>query len=179
LLIGTGSKDKFSTDDPKNDGQFAPFLLDPLLATIFRSIGIPTPNAPRLDLLPLVQYTAPVCPGCGPQDAGPVADLLRVNLGIPVTPALGVKRLGALVGDFGGFPNGRRLTDDVVDIAARVVSGALADRQYNVRIGDGVNSAAVAPLSTFPFVAPAYSGRNSNHSDPGCPIFPMGKCPVE
>jgi len=179
LLIGTGSKDKFSTDDPANDGQFAPFLLDPLLAKIFASIGIPVPAAPRTDLLPLVQYSAPVCPGCGPKDAGPVADLLRINLGIPPTTPLAVKRLGALVGDFGGFPNGRRLNDDVVDIAARVVSGALADRQYNTRIGDGVNAPAVQPLSTFPFVAPAYSGRDSSHSLPGCPSFPMGKCPIE
>jgi hypothetical protein len=179
LLIGTGWKDKFSQDEPENDSQFAPLLLDPLLATIFRSIGIPTPAAPRLDLLPLVQYAAPICPGCGPNDSGPVADLLRINTGIPVTAPLLVRRLGALAGDFGGFPNGRRLNDDVVDIAARVVSGALADRQYNVRIGDGVNSPAVQPLTTFPFVAPAYSGRNSNHSDPGCTTYQNNKCPVE
>ncbi len=108
-----------------------------------------------------------------------MADLLRINTGIPVTPVWSAKRLAALVGDFGGFPNGRRLNDDVVDIASRVVSGALADRQYNVRIGDGVNAPAVQPLMTFPFVAPAYSGRNSNHSDPGCTTYPGSKCPVE
>ena len=78
---------------------------------------------------------------------GPVADLLRINLGIPPTTLFAVKRLGALGGDFGGFPNGWRLNDDVVDIAARVVSGALAYRQFNTRIGDGVNSPAVQPLS--------------------------------
>ncbi len=72
LIIGTGSKDKFSTDDPKNDGQFAAFFLDPLLAHLFNSVlGLPIPPAPRLDLLPLVQYMAPICPGCGPNDAGP------------------------------------------------------------------------------------------------------------
>jgi hypothetical protein len=42
-----------------------------------------------------------------------------------------------------------------------------------------VNAPAVQPLSTFPFVAPAYSGRDSSHSLPGCPNFPMGKCPIE
>ncbi|MEO5926915.1 MAG: DUF4331 domain-containing protein [Bryobacteraceae bacterium] len=179
LLIGTDMKDKFSMGDPADDSQFAPLLLDPLLAKVFQSIGIPTPSAPRLDLLPLVQYAAPICPGCGPKDAGPVADLLRINLGIPSTPVWSSKRLGVLAGDFGGFPNGRRLNDDVVDIASRVVSGALADRQYNVRIGDGVNAPAVQPLMTFPFVANAYSGRNSNHSDPGCTTYPGNKCPVE
>lgn len=183
LLIGTGSKDKFSMDEPANDSQFAPFVLDPLLAQIFASIGIPVPPAPRTDLLPLVQYAAPICPGCGPDDAGPVADLLRVNTGIPPTNPNAVKRLAALAGDFGGFPNGRRLGDDVTDIAARVVSGALAGRQYNTRIGDGVNAPSVPPLSTFPFVAPAYNGRNSAHSgpgQPGCPsFFPTGNCPVQ
>jgi hypothetical protein len=94
LIIGTGSKDKFSTDDPKNDGQFAPFFLDPLLAQLFASLGIPVPPAPRLDLLPLVQYMAPICPGCGPNDAGPIADLLRLNTGIPPTPVANQKRLG-------------------------------------------------------------------------------------
>ena len=80
LIIGTGSKDKFSTDDPKNDSQFAGFFLDPLLAHLFNSVlGIPIPPPPRLDLLPLVQYMAPICPGCGPNDAGPIADLLRLD----------------------------------------------------------------------------------------------------
>jgi hypothetical protein len=183
LLIGTGSKDTFSMDEPENDGQFADFLLDPLLAKIFASIGIPVPAAPRLDLLPLVQYSAPVCPGCGPKDAGPVADLLRINTGIAPTNPLNAKRLAALVGDFGGFPNGRRLNDDVTDIAARVVSGALADRKYDTRIGDGVNAPAVQPTASFPFVAPAYSGRNSAHSGPGqkgCPNYDLeGNCPVQ
>ena len=109
LIIGTGSKDKFSTDDPKNDGQFAAFFLDPLLAHLFNSVlGLPIPAAPRLDLLPLVQYMAPICPGCGPNDAGPIADLLRLNTGIPPTPVGKQKRMGFLVGDNAGFPNGRR-----------------------------------------------------------------------
>ena len=109
LIIGTGSKDKFSTDDPKNDSQFAGFFLDPLLAHLFNSVlDIPVPPPPRLDLLPLVQYMAPICPGCGPNDAGPIADLLRLNTGIPPTPVANQKRLGFLAGDTAGFPNGRR-----------------------------------------------------------------------
>jgi len=183
LIIGTGSKDKFSTDDPWNDSQFAGFVLNPLLATIFSSIGIPVPSGPRTDLLPLVQYQAPICPGCGAGDAGPIADLLRLNTGIPPTPAANVKRLAVLAGDFGGFPNGRRLTDDVVDIAARCVAGILVSAtKYGTPIGDGVNTPAVAPSATFPFVAPANSGRNSAHDAgpglPGCPVLPGSICPV-
>ncbi len=70
LLIGTGFKNRFSMDDPKDDAQFADFFLNPLLAQIFGSIGIPVPSAPRTDLLPLVQYRAPICPGCAPSSPG-------------------------------------------------------------------------------------------------------------
>jgi len=181
LIIGTGSKDRFSMDDPKNDSQFASFFLNPLLAQIFSSIGIPVPPAPRTDLLPLVQYNAPICPGCGPQDAGPVADLMRLNTGIPPTPFAMAKRLGFLAGDAAGFPNGRRPLDDVVDIASRVVSGALAGPAFNTRIGDGVNMPATPLPSTFPYVAPAYSGRDSSHNAgpglPGCAPGGTGTCP--
>jgi uncharacterized protein DUF4331 len=182
LIIGTGSKDRFSMDDPKNDAQFANFFLNPLLAQIFASIGIPVPAAPRTDLLPLVQYMAPICPGCTAADAGPVADLLRLNTGIPPTPVAMQKRLGFLAGDTAGFPNGRRPVDDVVDIAARAVAGILVDaNKFGTRIGDGVNTATSPPLSVFPFLAAAYSGRDSAHAgpgQPGCPNQPGGICPT-
>ncbi len=182
LLIGTGAKDRFSMDDPVNDQQFSNYFLDPLLAKIFSSIGIPVPPAPRTDLLPLVQYMAPICPGCKAADAGPVADLLRLNTGIPPTAFSQAKRLGFLVGDNAGFPNGRRPVDDVVDIAARAVGGILVDaKKFGTRIGDGVNTATSPQLAVFPFMAPAYSGRDSAHAGPGqlgCPNQPGGICPV-
>jgi hypothetical protein len=183
LIIGTGSKDRFSMDDPKNDGQFAAFFLDPLLAHLFNSVlGLPIPAAPRLDLLPLVQYMAPICPGCGPSDGGPIADLLRLNTGIPPTPVGQQKRLGFLVGDNAGFPNGRRPVDDVVDIAARAVAGILVDQvKYGARIGDGVNINENGYGTTFPYVKPANSGRNSHHVGPGqegCSGQPGGICPI-
>lgn len=182
LIIGTGFKDKFSTDDPKNDSQFANFLLDPLLAHIFASIGISVPPPPRLDLLPLVQYMPPICPGCGPNDRGPIADLLRLNTGIPPTSVDKQKRLGFIYGDPAGFPNGRRPVDDAVDIAARAVGGILADRmKYGTRIGDGVNLNETGYGTTFPYVLPANSGRQSVHVGPGqegCSGQPMGICPI-
>lgn len=183
LIIGTGSKDKFSTDYPEHDGQFAGFFLDPLLAHLFNTVlGLPIPPAPRVDLLPLVQYMAPICPGCGSRDAGPVADLLRLNTGIPPTPVAKQKRLGFLAGDIAGFPNGRRPVDDVVDIAARAVAGILADPvRYGARIGDGVNLNGSGYGTNFPYVLPANSGRNSVHVGPGqegCSGQPGGICPV-
>lgn len=180
LIIGTGSKDMFSVSEPAADSQFASFFLNPLLAQIFASIGVPVPSGQRTDLLPLVQYMAPICPGCTPTDAGPVADLLRLNTGIApagTTP----KRLGFLAGDLNGYPDGRRLQDDVIDISARAVAGILADPvKYGTPIGDGVNLASTPFQPNFPFEALAYSGRDSTHAGPGqtgCATLPGGICP--
>lgn len=185
LIIDNGSKDRFSMDDPANDSQFANYFLNPLLATVFGSFGIPVAPAPRTDLLPLVQYMAPICPGCGPSDAGAIADLLRLNTGIAPTPSGSQKRLGFIAGDSAGFPNGRRLVDDVTDIASRAVAGILADPvKYGTKIGDGVNTDGdgVGVRDRFPYVQPSLSGRNSHHVGPGqrgCSGQPNGFCPVQ
>ena len=183
LIIGIGSKDKFSMDEPENDAQFANFVLHPLLADIFASIGIPVPSGDRTDLLPLVLYMPPICPGCGPNDEGAIADLLRLNTGIPATAPAQQKRLGVLAGDFGGFPNGRRPIDDATDIAARVVAGILVDaNKFGTRVGDGVNTDGdnVGFKNMFPYVRPALSGRDSHHvgaGQKGCTGFANGICP--
>jgi hypothetical protein len=182
LIIGTGSKDRFSMDEPEHDKQFANFFLNPLLATVFGTLGIPVQPAPRTDLLPLVQYQAPICPGCGPKDKGPIADLLRLNTGIPPTAVGSQKRLAVLAADFGGFPNGRRPVDDVVDIASRAVAGILAGPQFNTAIGDGVQTNPEGLNNSFPYEVPANSGRDSHHIGPGqdgCTGQPGGICPVQ
>ena len=174
LIIGTGTKDFWSMSDPVNDAQFASFDLDPLLARVFNAVyGISIPPPPRTDLLPLVTYSPPIAAPGTP--AGPIADLLRLNTGVPPTPLEKRSRLGLIGGDPAGFPNGRRLTDDVVDIAARVVGGGILSKGYNVApnnlIGDGVNAPDVATQESFPYVHFAYSGRDSRHIDPsevGC-----------
>ncbi|WP_263385795.1 DUF4331 domain-containing protein [Granulicella arctica] len=166
LLIGTGSKDRWSQEQPKNDAQFAAYDLDPLLARVFNAVyGIAVPTPPRTDLLPLVTYAAPIAAPGTP--TGPVADLLRLNTGVAPTAYQNRKRLGLLAGDGAGFPNGRRVTDDVLDIAARAVAGAFAGAKYSYPIGDGVNSADVPTQETFPYIHYAYSGRDSRHIDVG------------
>jgi hypothetical protein len=170
LVIGTGSKDYWSMSDPVNDSQFAAFDLDPLLARVFNAVyGINIPAPPRTDLLPLVTYAAPIAPAGTP--AGPIADLLRLNTGVPPTALANRSRLGLIGGDPAGFPNGRRLTDDVVDIAARVVGGGILSPGFDVApnnlIGDGVNAPDVPPQETFPYVHYAYSGRDSRHISAG------------
>jgi hypothetical protein len=186
VLIGTGSKDKFSMSDPKDDAQFANFVLDPVLARVLNAAyGIPLPDAPRADLLPLAQYLPPIAPANSPK--GPVADLLRLNTGVLPTPVEARSRMGALAGDFGGYPNGRRVSDDVTDISLRAVAGVLAGGQfagapYN-RLGDGVNANDVAYQETFPYVAWANSGaavrgevppRAKNPGSIECVNHPLG-----
>ncbi len=183
LIIGTGSKDRFSMDEPENDAQFADFFLNPVLAGVFSSIGIPVAPNPRTDLLILGQYIAPICPGCGPGDAGPVADLLRLNTGIAPTPVGSQKRLGLLAGDLAGYPNGRRPIDDAVDISSRAVAGILVDPvKFGTPIGDGVQFNPEGYGATFPYVVPANNGRDGHHIGPGqagCSGQPGGICPVQ
>jgi hypothetical protein len=183
VIIGTGSKDRFSMDDPINDSQFADFVLNPVLAGVFSSLGVPVPPAPRNDLLLLVQYQAPICPGCKASDAGPVADLLRLNTGIPPTPPANRRRLGVIAGDNAGFPNGRRPLDDVFDISARAVAGVLVDpSKYGTPLGDGVQTKVEGFNDAFPYLLPANSGRNSAHTGPGqfgCSGQAGSICPVQ
>jgi hypothetical protein len=175
LLVGIGSKDRFSMDQPKNDQQFASFFLDPPIVRIVEALyggALKVPAAPRTDLLPLVTYAAPIAPSGTP--AGPVADLLRLNTGVPATPPSSASRLGLIAGDPAGFPNGRRLFDDVTDITLRVgVGGVLAapfpgfTPGVNDRLGDGVNVDDQAYHAAFPYVGSAPDGRNRRHVDPG------------
>jgi hypothetical protein len=93
---------------------------------------------------------------------------LRLNTSVRPADAASRSRLGLLAGDSSGFPNGRRVSDDVTDIALRVVAGALAGAPYNTyRLGDGVNVNDAPFQETFPYVAFANSGRNRRHIDPG------------
>jgi hypothetical protein len=186
VIIGTGFKDKFSMSDPKDDAQFASFVLDPVLARVLNAAygGLFVPDAPRADLLLLAQYLPPIAPANTPK--GPVADLLRLNTGVPPTRAESRSRLGALAGDLGGFPNGRRVSDDVTDVSLRAVAGVLYGRQfagapYN-RLGDGVNTNEQPYQETFPYVAWANPGtldrsvppRSKNPGSIECVNNPLG-----
>lgn len=186
LVIGTGSKDRFSMDAPANDAQFVGFFADPALPRVLNALtngvlAIPAP--PRFDLRPLVQYVPPIAAaGTAP---GPIADLLRLNTGVPPTPEASASRLGVLGGDNAGFPNGRRVFDDVTDIALRVVAGGVLvtpsfpgfNAAINGKLGDGVNVNDTAYQPAFPYVGYAASGRDRRHIDPGEPGCTAGTGP--
>ncbi len=175
LIIGTGSKNRFSMSQPVADGDpqdgFGAFVLDPVLARVANALyggALGIPDVPRTDLLPLVQYIPPIA--ADSSTPGPIADLLRLNVAVePIAPA-SASRIGFLA-DGVGFPNGRRLFDDVTDIALRVVVGGVlaggtpeADGDYftaglNDRLGDGVNVDDVGYRTDFPYLGSARSGR--------------------
>jgi hypothetical protein len=188
LIIGTGSKDRFSMDQPSNDAQFAGFFADPSLPRVLNALTggvLAIPAAPRLDLRPLVQYVPPIAAAGTP--AGPLADLLRLNTGVAPTPLASASRLGVLGGDGAGFPNGRRVFDDVTDIALRVVAGGVLAAPFpgfnadiNGRLGDGVNVNDALYEVQFPYVALSPSGRDRRHIDPtepGCTAGGGAPCP--
>lgn len=180
LIIGIGSKDRFSMDQPQNDAQFQDFFLNPPIAQIVEALynelapgALDVPEAPRNDLLPLVTYTNPI-----PGAANPLADLMRLNTGIAATPVDQAKRLGVLVEDFAGFPNGRRLFDDVVDSVLRIGVAGVLNPDFNVfpnhALGDGVNVNDAPFRTQFPYLASSPSGRDRRHLDPG-EKFPDGR----
>lgn len=181
VLIGTADKDRWSRMPPFLDSLFANYALNPVLGKVLGALGLTVPPAPRTDLLPLMQYT-PLITGDSTIPAGPIADLLRLNTSIPPTPAASRRRLAVLAGDNAGFPNGRRVSDDVTDIAMRAVAGVLAGAKYSYPLGDGVNTNDMPYQETFPYVAWAQSGRNRRHVDPGetgCgPANAPTTCPV-
>ena len=183
LIIGIGSKNRFSMERPINDKQFADFFLDPPIAQIVEAIynellprALDVPEAPREDLLPLVQYMPPIAADGTPK--GPIADLMRLNTGVPATPLTLANRLGLLGEDPAGYPNGRRLFDDVVDITLRVGVGGVLIPEFNIfpnnRLGDGVNVNDQEFRTEFPYLANSPDGRNRRHIDPG-EQFPDGR----
>jgi hypothetical protein len=154
LIVPLPQKDRFNGLDPVMDGVFDVFFLNPDLAGVLSSrVGTTFPQTGRTDLVAtLLKY-----PGQAPGECtktNPCADLLRLDLGVAPTPFGSQNRLGVLGGDLAGFPNGRRVQDDVLDIALRLVAGPGAPR-----IGDGVNRNDVALPLTFPYLAPPHPGR--------------------
>ena len=126
LVIGLRDKDKFGASRPRNDAQFAIYVTNPTLPTILGSLfSVTPPTLPRNDL---VQVFLTGVPGLNQPANVQASEILRLNtdtITIPAKPRGMQNRMGVIAGDNAGFPNGRRPGDDVVDIALRVVMGAL------------------------------------------------------
>jgi hypothetical protein len=160
VIIPLGQKDRFNRTQPKDDAtNYGKYVLEPELAAALNALFPGQVNAPEKNRTDIVQAVLQGVPGLNafPGEAGKNAtDTLKINLGTP--PTASPNRLGVLAGDNAGYPNGRRLTDDVVDIDLQVVAGALKGNE--VPLGDGVNQNDVQYLSEFPYVAPPKPGAN-------------------
>lgn len=173
VLIPLGSKDKWNASLPANDAQFFGPILDPeptrLLPVVYPSVfnASNTPKGGAANRPDLIKLLTGQLAGLSPGNALPPADLLRVNLAVPPVQGTVANRMAALAGDPGGFPNGRRLTDDVVDIELQVLAGILLDDNGVINgtnvpysaLADGVNADdGPAQSTTFPFVGNPFAG---------------------
>ncbi len=157
VVIPLGMKDKFNASSPVNDAQFLQYVTDPELGRLFNAIfKINVPPAPRNDL---VQVFLTGIPGLTQPPNVVPSEELRLNVAIP--PSANPNRMGVLGGDKQGYPNGRRLNDDITDISLQAIAGVLVPG-FNVapnnQLGDGVDGPAVQPSNVFPFLALPYNG---------------------
>jgi hypothetical protein len=169
VLIPLGQKDYWNRQDPQNDSQFVENYVNPELAGLIHVLypGLPAPpTTGRNDLVSVLLTGVPGLNFTGPK----AADELRLNTSIP--PTGNPDRLGVLDGDFAGFPNGRRLGDDIVDIELRAIACGygpilhqalgLCDLSPNDLIGDGVNANDEGFLPSFPYVGSPHQGYDSH-----------------
>jgi hypothetical protein len=146
VIIPTRLKDKWNALSPDKDAQFARYYREPMLAAVINQLyGLGVPETNRDDLVAVLLTGVPGLNTTGSK----LADMLRVNLSI--APTATRHRLGVFGGDTAGFPNGRRLEDDVVDIAERAVAGKLKGHPAGDLLGDGVDGNDVANLGSFPY----------------------------
>ncbi len=177
VVIPLNLKDAFNSLSPENDAVAAPFVLDPELARLMTLIfGINVPPPPRNDLVQIFATGIPENAITGPGYTTFLSDgipheYLRLNVAIPITPIANQNRLGLLGGDIAGFPNGRRVFDDVTDIALRAVAGGTpftpaTNVPPNNALGDGVSSNPEGPLlERFPYLRPPNQGNQPRTSN--------------
>lgn len=166
VVIGIPDKDHFNSSAPQNDAQFANYVTNPSLPALLNALflapvnttlhasltNLAPSNFPRKDLAAafLTGFA-----GLNQESTVTASEMLRLNTAVAPTPAAAQKTLGVAAGDLAGFPNGRRPGDDVVDVALRVVMGALC---YPLPIGTngaptnlGLCTPADAPVGNVPF----------------------------
>ena len=168
-VIPLGRKDFWNRADPEDDAQFESFYTSPEVSRLenllYGSALTPIDVTNRTDLVAILLTGVPGLNFTGPRKA----DLLRLNTTIAPTAAVGAgNRLGVLAGDLAGFPNGRRLEDDIVDIELRAFAQGygpflhtllgLPDKSPNNQLADGVDANDKPFLAHFPYVAVPHQG---------------------
>ena len=179
VLIPLGRKDQWNSLPPSDDKLFAGYVTQPglaaLLPTLYPGVfpnlaALVKSGKPRADLeaILLTGIPAGIIGGFQNFTGSVLADMLRLNTSVKPTPAAKQSIFGLLGGDPAGFPNGRRVTDDVVAIELRALAGVtypLIDKKFKPdaaagELTDGLTPASVsAPtLGQFPYLGVPYSG---------------------
>ena len=179
LVIPLGRKDQFNRTKPDQDAaRYGSFVLKPELAAVLNVLF--KVNAPEKNRTDIVQALLQGLPGLNEHKGfakgkAPAVDTLKLNLGTP--PAAGAEnRFGVIGGDMAGFPNGRRLGDDIIDIELQVVAGFLKGNK--VPLGDGVDRNDKAFRDTFPYLATPTAGNEvPGRTEPSHPPVPAGGTP--
>ncbi|HVF76420.1 MAG TPA: DUF4331 domain-containing protein [Acidimicrobiales bacterium] len=155
VVVPLQFKNAFNGSTPDGDSQFLPKVQDPEVPKLIEKIyKMPAPATPRDDLVSV--FLTGVEGLNKPANVTP-SEQLRLNMSIP--PAAAPDRMGVVGGDKAGFPNGRRLDDDVIDVALQVMMGELKGSPND--LGDGVNANDVASVATFPYVGLPHSGSDA------------------
>lgn len=155
VVIPLGRKDEFNATGPKTDAaNFGKYVTSPELARVINALfpGLGVPETNRTDIVTALLTGIPGLTQIGSSPAA--ADTLKLNLGVAPNPA--PNRFGVLANDTQGFPNGRRLGDDVVDISLRVVGGFLKGNK--LPLGDGVDVNDQPFRTAFPYLAAPRTG---------------------
>jgi hypothetical protein len=177
VIVPMSQKDLWNTLSPAEDKRFAGFVEHPELAGLlpvlypdtFDSLAaLNAAKTPRADLVAILLTGIPagIIENFQNTTGAVQADMLRLNTAI--APSAKPNILGVVAGDLAGFPNGRRVTDDVVTIALRAVAGLtfpLIDKTFKPDaatslVTDGLTPKNVtAPfLAAFPFLGTPYDG---------------------
>jgi hypothetical protein len=164
VVIPLKDKDRWNGSRPKNDTQFLGYVTGtapgstaeaaPHLGALLNIVlGVNVPPAPRNDLVDALLLGLP---GLNRPADVVASSQLRLNMAVPVAEA--PNRLGAVGGDLQGFPNGRRLTDDVTDIELAAIAGCLMGGDFadNCALGDAVDANDRPFMAAFPYLAPPH-----------------------
>lgn len=172
VVIPLKDKDLWNSSKPENDAQFAEYVANPELGGLLNALyGIVVPpqgafgTPSQRDDLEAVFLTG-IQGLTQPKNVTP-SEELRLNLA--VAPAANPNSLGVVGGDTQGFPNGRRLADDVTDIEIKAVAGAayplfhptFTPDPLAAKLGDGVDANDAAFRTTFPYLALPWNGYDS------------------
>jgi uncharacterized protein DUF4331 len=172
VIVPMADKDRWNIVAPSSDGAFAKYVTKPELAGLLPVLypgvfpNLAAYKKPRADLQAILLTGIPkgILPGFQ-NFTGPVlADMLRLNLAIP--PAKDPNELGVIGGDLAGFPNGRRVGDDVVTIELRAIAGAtlpLVDPSFTPDgatglVKDGTTNTNAPYLPTMPYLGTPAGG---------------------